>query len=75
MNRLKEIEARLAAIGDELTRDGADLDALESEIEALKEERASIEQAVEKRAALIADVEKNGRVLRTFPAQEQRATE
>ena len=39
MDRLKEIEVRMAAIKDEIDVEGADLDALEVEITALKEER------------------------------------
>ena len=53
MNRLQEIEERLAAIKLEIDADGADLDALETEISALKEERKCIMDKVEKRKNLI----------------------
>lgn len=56
--RLKEIEARLAQIKQELTTRAAELKedeitALESEVTALQEERAALQQAAEKRKALL----------------------
>jgi HK97 family phage major capsid protein len=56
MNRLKEIEERLSAIKAEIDTDGADLDALETEIQNLKEERKAIKDKAEKRKALLEDV-------------------
>lgn len=66
--RIKEIEARKAEIVEELRANAPDmdLDALGKELEALEEERAAIEEKIEKRAALIADVEQNGKVIETF---------
>lgn len=52
MDRIKEIEARLAAIATEMETDGADLDALTEEVRNLKNERADIEARAEKRAEL-----------------------
>ena len=58
MNRLKEIEARLAQIKGELTTRAAELTeaeiaALETEVTALQEERAALQAAAEKRKALL----------------------
>jgi len=59
--RLKEIEARLAQIKQELTTRAAELKedeitALEAEVTALQEERAAIVAAAEKRTALLARI-------------------
>lgn len=51
--RLKEIEERLSAIKVEIDKDGADLDALEKEINTLTEERKGILDKAEKRKNLI----------------------
>jgi HK97 family phage major capsid protein len=51
--RLKEIEERLSAIKVEIDKDGADLDALEKEINTLTEERKNILDKAEKRKNLI----------------------
>lgn len=60
MNRLKEIEERLSQIEKvELTNEAADLDALEKEIDELKEERKAIHDKVEKRKSLLANVANN----------------
>lgn len=58
MNRLKEIEARLAQIKGELTTRAAELTeaeiaALEKEVAELQEERAALQAAAEKRKALL----------------------
>ena len=68
--RMTEIEARLSAIRDEILADGADLDALEAETRALKEEQAEIRANEEKRAALLKDVEINA-----TPVEEQEKEE
>lgn len=59
--RLKEIEARLAQIKQELTTRAAELKedeitALEAEVTALQKERAAIVAAAEKRTALLARI-------------------
>lgn len=60
MDRLKEIEERLSQIEKvELTNEAADLDALEKEIDELKEERKAIHDKVEKRKSLLANVANN----------------
>ena len=64
MNRLQEIEERLSAIKSELDTDGADLDALETEINSLKEERKQITEAAEKRKNLL-----DGITTGTIPAK------
>lgn len=51
--RLKEIEQRLSAIKGEIDLEGSDLNALETEINNLKEERAAIIEKAEKRKALL----------------------
>lgn len=54
--RLQEIEERLSAIKAEIELDGADLDALEKEINDLTEERKGILDKAEKRKALLEGV-------------------
>ena len=68
MNRIKEIEARMAAIANELENEGADIDALETEVRSLKAEKEQILQAAEKRNKLKADVASGavGSVVRRF---------
>lgn len=56
MNRLQEIEARLAAIRTELESEGADIDALEREVNDLKDERKKLLDAAEKRSKIISDI-------------------
>lgn len=53
MNRLQEIEARLAAIKTELEADGADFNALEIEVKSLQEERKGLIEQIEKRKSLV----------------------
>ncbi len=60
LKRLKEIETRAAEIAAELENEEADVDALEKEYRSLKEERAEIEAKIEKRAALLKEVETKG---------------
>lgn len=67
MNRKKEIEARLAAIRDEMEKDSADIDALTEEVRSLKEELRQIEANAEKRKKLREEVSAgDGVVIRTF---------
>ncbi len=56
MNRLKEIEKRLAEIKVELDKDGADIDALEEEVKELTEERKKLLEQAEKRKKIINDI-------------------
>lgn len=63
---LKEIEARLAAIAQELEQDGADVDALDQEARSLIAEKQKLEAQVEKRQKLIQDVMQHGQVIHTF---------
>jgi len=56
MNRLKEIEERLAQIKEELEKDGADIDALEKEVKELTEERKQLQEKIEKRNKIISDI-------------------
>jgi len=56
--RLKEIETRLAAIAKELEAEGADVNALAEETDALMEERQKLLDEIEKRKATLAKVAK-----------------
>ena len=56
MNRLKEIEVRLAQIKVELEKEGADIDALEQEVKTLTEERKQLLEKIEKRNKIIKDI-------------------
>lgn len=70
MNRIEEIEARMAAIADELETDGADIDALETEVRSLKAEKTQIMDAAEKRNKLKAEVAGGaGKLVRRFDDQ------
>lgn len=60
MNRLQEIEARLAAIKTELGQDNADIDKLEKEVNDLKEERTALMAKAEKRKALLDGIATGG---------------
>lgn len=67
--RMGEIESRLSAITQELTRDDCDVDALEQEVRALKEERDSLmRSAAERRRQMLSEIAVGGagRVVRTF---------
>jgi HK97 family phage major capsid protein len=69
MNRLEEIEERLAEIRGLLDRPDADLAALEAEIESLTTERKALVEAIAKRQARV-DAVVNGDwpVIRRFPS-------
>ena len=71
--RLQEIETRMAAIKLELDNDGADLDASETEITALKEERKGILDKAEKRKALLDGVAglENPTIIKTFEDEKE----
>lgn len=71
-NRMKEIEERLSTIHQELGVDGADLDALEKEINDLKEEKKKIEDNAEKRKNLMSQVSnsQNVNVIKSFKKEE-----
>lgn len=56
MKRLEEIETRLSAIKQEIEIEGADIQALTDETDALIEERKTIIEAEEKRQAVLAKV-------------------
>ena len=65
--RLNEIETRLSAIAQELEKDDADVEALEKETRALKEEKDAIVQDAERRRRLREQIAAGGgRVVRTF---------
>lgn len=66
--RMGEIESRLSAITQELKREDCDVDALEQEVRALKEERDSImRSAAERRRQMLNEIGAGaGRVIRTF---------
>ena len=76
MNRLQEIEARLAAIASEIETRGAELTAeqltaFDTEVTALKNERAALVAAAEQRNNLltsIAEGRSGGAVVRSFPS-------
>ncbi len=77
MNRMQEIEARLAAIKAELEKDGADIDALEKEVKELTEERKKLLDQAEKRKKIISDITAGaGTVIDDFlPKPEERKKE
>lgn len=70
--RLEEINKRLIVIKKELDGEGADLNALEKEINELKEERKGILESIEKRKALIEGVVNLGdvKIIKDFKKDE-----
>lgn len=56
MNRLKEIEERLSAIAKEAETDGADLEALNKEVDELTQERSAIIAKEESRKSLLGKI-------------------
>lgn len=53
MNSLKDIELRMSELKSEIEKDDADLDAIETEVRSLKEEKQKLIEKAEKREALI----------------------
>lgn len=76
MKTLQEIEARLAEIASEIEKRGAELTAeqlaaFETEVKELKEDRAKLVEAAEKRNSIltsIAEGRSGGAVVRSFPS-------
>ena len=69
MNRIEEIDARLAAIPEEMEKKGKDMEALtaiHNEVKNLKEERAKLVKEAEERQAILDDIStgKAGSVVR-----------
>lgn len=77
MNRLQEIEKRLAEIKVELENDNADIDALEKEVKELIEERKAIQEKIERRKEIMANiVSGEGTIITDFiPNKEERKFE
>lgn len=73
--RINEIEKRLSEIKNELSADGADLDALESEVETLTEERKTILGAIERRKELLGKVKTDGTVVETYKEERKSTVE
>lgn len=74
MNRLEEIQKRMAAIGTEIEQEDSNLDELETELETLKEERKGIMDKAEKRKKLTGDIAnmKDAPVIEKFEDKEER---
>lgn len=71
---LEQVETRLAEVKDLLHTDGADLDALESEIRSLKERKAEINADIERRKAEVNEVINTAVEVKTFEKEEVRKT-
>jgi HK97 family phage major capsid protein len=74
MNRLEEIQKRMAAIGTEIEQEDSNLDELETELNGLKEERSSIVAKAEQRKKLSGDIAsmENVTVIEKFEEKEER---
>lgn len=72
MDRMKEIETRLAAIRQEAQQEGADLDALTKEANDLQAERKALLETAEKRNNLLKQVAGGelGTVVRSAPEEK-----
>lgn len=75
MERMNEIESRMAEIKALIETDGADLDALEAEVRSLKAEKEAIQERVEKRKELLDQVGKSGKVVKTFESEDKKMEE
>ena len=77
MDRLQEIEKRLNEIKVELENDNADIDALEKEVKELTEERKAIQEKIERRKEIMANiVSGEGTIITDFiPNKEERKFE
>lgn len=72
MSRKEEIEARLSEIAAEADNEGADIDALTTEVRGLKKELKGIEDAAEQRKKLRQEVEGGaGVILRKFEDKKE----
>ena len=70
---VEELEARLAIIPDELEKDGADLDALETEVRGIKEELATRKAEAAKKAEIRSAVANGaGTVVKDFKVEERK---
>ena len=65
------IEERKAAIFEEMTAEGADLDALTAEVDAIEERTKELKEAAEKRAALSAKVAERNDVIKANIVEEK----
>lgn len=74
MNRLEEIQKRMAAIGSEIEQEDSNLDELETELETLKEERKGIMAKAEQRKKITGDIAnmKDVTVIEKFEDKEER---
>lgn len=74
MNRLEEIQKRMAAIGTEIEQEDSNLDELETELGGLKEERGNIMAKAEQRKKLTGDIAsmEGVKVIEKFEGKEER---
>ena len=73
---IEELEARRVQIGEEVEKDGADLDALEAEIKGIKAELEARKEAAAKKAEIRNAVASgDGKVVAEIPAEEKRTME
>jgi len=73
---VEELEARRVQIGEEVEKDGVDLDALEAEIKGIKAELESRKEAAAKKAEIRNAVASgDGKVVAEIPTQEKRTME
>ena len=73
--RLEEINKRMAVIGEEIGKEDADLDALNVEVDELKEERQAIVDKAEKRKSLQNEVANMANVTVLEKHKEERGAE
>ena len=73
--RLEEINKRMAVIGEEIGKEDADLDALNVEVDELKEERQAILDTAEKRKSLMDEVANMANVTVLEKHKEERGAE
>ena len=74
MNRIEEINLRMAQIAEELKKEDADIDALSKEVDDLETEKKSLIQKAEMRKATLARLagNKTGNIVEKFGEEERK---
>ena len=72
---LQEIEKRMVELRDEISKEDADLNAIETEINTLKEEKRALIESAEKREKMLEEAKQFGKPLHTEKKEERKNME
>ena len=72
---LTEIEKRMVELRDEISKEDADLNAIETEINTLKEEKRALIESAEKREKMLEEAKQFGKPLHTEKKEERKNME